>query len=625
MSNHLFNRHPFPVNCKHFDDDYKFKHRGFYRSEHIINCLCSSQNYPICIHCKGKRYSTTTNTPCLKSPITQSTSVEDMSIDQPHNHHNSQFNVQQFSQIINRRRQSIDKNHLSVTNFRPTSFDERQLRKNRLIPLNLLRTSIPVRSLDSSSSDKLKTFHETYSGDGSSVIHREKNAFLKSSSFNSFERDSYAIIDRPRSALEIYLNANSSGCTNNNNNNNLQMKSSASFLESKVNVERKVKKNNENVEIKKQQNEKIHNHNNNNNQKSIEQNVVEQINEFSIKMKKSNSNEIANTMKNDFLKLNENRAHKTCLPSNVCDVNINSDSSCSKPHEKYATEYGNEKLITDSSNSNTKPNAMVSTESPKKLNHNRANRRSKTRNENSGCSGGSGAAAAGTSSTLKFKKVYSLPSDESFTDEHSNESGSDDVFEPPTTVPKLANIMRRRRSSSLENIKLFQKTHNNQSIDRSQSNRSRSVVSINDKPHYLNEYNPIKYNPKRNASNSLPSIANRNLYFPNKSTDHSLVSIMSQPKCGPRKINIKYKTFNNDDDDDDDVDGKKCSNEYDIRDRIRGHGSDNGNQRFYRDNSEQDSLRGHTDRSKHLKDNDSFNRSTSTAEGTSEDKIGKIN
>lgn len=567
VSNHSFNRHPFPVNCNHCED-YKFKHRSFYRSEHLINCLCLSQNYPICIHCRGKRFSTTTNTPCLKSPITTSTSVEDVSVE-----HASVLNHVVL-------RSPIDRNRLSVATFRPTSFDERQLRRNRLIPLNFLRSSIPVRGLDSSNSDKLRTF-----GEQIRPIRREKSAFLKSSSFNSFECDSYAIIDRPRSALEIYANANASGYN--------QLQSSAS-PDSKpnpdgadaANAENKLNKNIENVEIKRL---------NGNCEKAFERDEKEKASELFATV--SYQTKIESKSKNDICKNNENDAHAACVASSACDGNANSDASPARA----AGDGERDVLAAESSNSDTKPAAKPVTKSPKKLSQRRQSRRSKCRKPNSN---------VGASTPLQIQKVYSMPSDESFTDEHSNESFSDDVFEPPAVPKSFEAHSRRRRSSSLENLKTFQK----QALtERPNSSRSRSVVSINDKPQYFDEKLAADSHPTPNASNSLPSIANRNLCFPNKSADHSLVSIMSQ-KRGPHK-HPSNRSLN-------DV-SRDGSNEYDIRDRIRGHGSDNGNQRFYRDNSEQDSLRGHTDRSKHAKDNDSFNRSTSTAEGTSEDKVGK--
>lgn len=666
-TNQFIEKIPNPLTPCNLSDNYRKLNRGLYRSEHFINCLCLSQFYPLCIHCKGKRFQSTNNTKYMKSPIRASISVDHIDRDESSN----------FLRIPQRQ---SDPNRLNVTSpFKPTSsYDERKNLRDKLLPLNFLKTSIPIRSLDSSCATSVG--HSMHSfAEQIRPIRREKSAFLKSSSFNSFECDTYLIVDRPRSAMEMYA-VDSSFNTKFKSNSSPETKSATDDTDHSVDVHKR-NKNSMKIQRKIDFNADLGNNvgievivtnakSNENEQKPQKRNSVEMnmssssmataltkpmtsIHQMKNESKsscnvvvavddKNDSNELKKLASNRRKNIVGNEQNSNIDDATTCDdaADENSSSPCV---ETMQTEIGMASGAVTGCVGN-KMTTPTTTKSPKKSSTRmRKNRKIKTTKNASN--------VVGTKPTnqMIFNKVNSLPSDESFTDERTNESGSDDVFEPPPIVSKsttsIDNLMQRRRSSSLEDLKMFQLKKKLQSENslhdqtiheesqRPNRNRSRSSVSINEKPQYF-EYNHKHLSENQsiiqhNSRHSLPSIANC------KSDDQSLFMQMSpkrgllknhSPKPNPVTIDAVKKTNENDDDAIDNSRKHKNSTEYDIRDRIRGHGSDNGNQRFYRDNSEQDSLRGHSHRGNRSKDNeDSFNRSTSTAEGTSEDKVGKEN
>lgn len=200
----------------------------------------------------------------------------------------------------------------------------------------------------------------------------------------------------------------------------------------------------------------------------------------------------------------------------------------------------------------------------------------------------------------------------------AEETGSDDVFEPPVFDKIASRAPQQRRSSSLENLSLFQA----KKLLEKDLERGRSSVSINDKPEYF-EYkrNSFDRDAKAHCSGSYPCIANRALNSPHKNKTNGIASLQMSPKRGllkkptPAVVN----------------DVPSNSSEYDVRDRgsgstainnrgASGHQSLSSNRDSYRDRGDRVPSRSLSDRDP--REQDSFNRSLSTNEGTPDDKIG---
>lgn len=222
-------------------------------------------------------------------------------------------------------------------------------------------------------------------------------------------------------------------------------------------------------------------------------------------------------------------------------------------------------------------------------------------------------------SQTTLKRVSSVPDEDDDNDvkveNQSDESGSDEVFEPPVfeKVPQRTN---QRRSSSLEDLSLFQA----KKLLEKDLERGRSSVSINEIPEYF-EYNRKSFGRGAKAHGSYPSIANRALYSSQKNKPNGIASLQMSPKRGllkkPSSAIVNDVPSN--------------SSEYDVRDRgnisavtnNRGQPSLSSNNReLYRDRGDREPSRSLSDRDP--REQDSFNRSLSTTEGTPDDKIGML-
>lgn len=217
-----------------------------------------------------------------------------------------------------------------------------------------------------------------------------------------------------------------------------------------------------------------------------------------------------------------------------------------------------------------------------------------------------------------LKRSNSFPDDDDDVEEnHSGETGSDEVFEPPTFEKAPQKRSQQRRSSSLEDLSLFQA----KKLLEKDLERGRSSVSINDKPQYF-EYSKKSFGRGVKAHGSYPSIANRALNFPQKNNPNGIASLQMSPKRGllkkPSSGVVNAVPSN--------------SSEYDVRERgsISGAANSRGpigpsglsshNRESYRDRGDREPSRSLSDRDP--REQDSFNRSLSTNEGTPDDKIG---
>lgn len=215
----------------------------------------------------------------------------------------------------------------------------------------------------------------------------------------------------------------------------------------------------------------------------------------------------------------------------------------------------------------------------------------------------------------KFKNVFknfnSFSSDDNFTEADSNEIGSDDVFETISGAKQPNSRNNQRRSSSLEDLNSIHANKINEKLKP-----GHSVVSINEKPKHPQNCtnNKLSFNNSYACnSSSYPSIANRALNFPNNPIGVAPQLSPQKPSTSSsltqQKLPTKYPIN---------------SSEYDVRDRSRGQGNGgSGNRDSYRDRNElREPSRSLSDRDQ--RDPGSFNRSLSNAEGTPEDKIGKL-
>lgn len=221
-----------------------------------------------------------------------------------------------------------------------------------------------------------------------------------------------------------------------------------------------------------------------------------------------------------------------------------------------------------------------------------------------------------------FKKISSFPEDDDFeTENQSGETGSDDVFDPPV-FEKIAQRAPQRRSSSLEDLSLFQA----KKLLEKNLERGRSSVSINDKPEYF-EYStkPLGHGANNRSSNSYPSIANHALNSTQSNNPNGIASLKMSPKRGLLK-KPSSGVVN---------DVPSNSSEYDVRDRGGGSTSVNNrgtsgqpslssnNRESYRDRNDRgDRVPSRSLSDRDPREQDSFNRSLSTTEGTPDDKIG---
>lgn len=240
-----------------------------------------------------------------------------------------------------------------------------------------------------------------------------------------------------------------------------------------------------------------------------------------------------------------------------------------------------------------------------------------------------------------FKKITSFSSEDdpelveivknAKTEKPANDFGSDDVFEPPNPKPLTSRRFSTRRSSSLEDLNLYQAK---KLLEKKLESSGRSTVSINETPEYFeydNKVLPKKRGPNACSSGSFPSIANRNLNFP-KNQPNGVDCLQMSPKRGLLKKPSSSSATQNDQND---VNAPNSS-EYDVRDRHGNTANSNNrsgagqpslsgissNRDTYRDRSgEREPSRSLSDRDPREHD-DSFNRSMSNAEGTPEDKIG---
>lgn len=218
-----------------------------------------------------------------------------------------------------------------------------------------------------------------------------------------------------------------------------------------------------------------------------------------------------------------------------------------------------------------------------------------------------------------FKRIGAFPDDDDFEREnHSGETGSDDVFEEPV-FEKVTQRSPQRRSSSLEDLSLFQaKKRLEKDLER-----GRSSVSINEKPEYF-EYSTKSLGCGANGRNSAsyPSIANNALNSTRIKNPNAIDSLKMSPKRGLLK-KPSSGVVN---------DVPSNSSEYDVRDRgggstsVHNRGSigqpslSSNNRESYRDRGDRVPSRSLSDRDP--REQDSFNRSLSTTEGTPDDKIG---
>lgn len=206
---------------------------------------------------------------------------------------------------------------------------------------------------------------------------------------------------------------------------------------------------------------------------------------------------------------------------------------------------------------------------------------------------------------------------------HSGDTGSDEVFEPPVfeKSPRQRS-QQQRRSSSLEDLSLFQA----KKLLEKDLERGRSSVSINETPQYF-EYSKKSFGRGIKAHGSYPSIANRALNFPNKKTpSNGIASLQMSPKRGLLKKPSTSSAVVNA--------VPSNSSEYDVRERssISGGANSRGpigqqslsihSRESYRDRGDREPSRSLSDRDP--REQDSFNRSLSTNEETPDDKIGKL-
>lgn len=206
-----------------------------------------------------------------------------------------------------------------------------------------------------------------------------------------------------------------------------------------------------------------------------------------------------------------------------------------------------------------------------------------------------------------------------------DESGSDEVF---VKSPKRNARYTKRRSSSLDaldSIAPFQKLN-----PKSDQNRN-STVSINNKLEYF-EYRRSPVSPAftdgalRLSASSSP--ANSASLFPN-APSHGVALLRTRPKRGSLKKSSNKSldtTTNINKTNVHDVTSTRSnqnSSEYDVRDRGRGRNS--GRDAYNRHRGGGSGGGGSDREADRLSDRDqgSFNRSLSNAEGTMDDKIGE--
>ncbi|XP_055698972.1 regulating synaptic membrane exocytosis protein 2 isoform X2 [Phlebotomus papatasi] len=182
-----------------------------------------------------------------------------------------------------------------------------------------------------------------------------------------------------------------------------------------------------------------------------------------------------------------------------------------------------------------------------------------------------------------------------------NSDGDDDVFEAPFSrgrnssfngiSAKRSSRFTKRRSSSLDELSTLQKIV----AQMTQRTNDRSSVSINETPEYFH-YDKSPVVSKR--SSRWANNASRSSSSPSKSRGRGVALLQTNPK----RTSLKTP---------------RRSGEYDVRERRR-EGNGNGRSAFRQRDRDRDlsdrEQRGDSQQS-------SFNRSTSTAEGTIEDKI----
>lgn len=232
-----------------------------------------------------------------------------------------------------------------------------------------------------------------------------------------------------------------------------------------------------------------------------------------------------------------------------------------------------------------------------------------------------------------LKRASSFPDDDEDDDDDdlyenpSGETGSDDVFEPPAFEKSTKRAPQQRRSSSLENLSLFQAK---QMLEKD-IERGRSSVSINEKPEYF-EYNHKSFVRGSKVHRSYPSIANRALNSPHKNKPNGIASLQMSPKRGLLKkstpTTVNDVPSNNSDtymdrerEQERGYERGSASTIINNRDRDRATSGQQGLSRdLYRNRMDREPSRSLSDRDG--REQDSFNRSLSTNEGTPDDKIG---
>lgn len=217
------------------------------------------------------------------------------------------------------------------------------------------------------------------------------------------------------------------------------------------------------------------------------------------------------------------------------------------------------------------------------------------------------------SKPLKSSNSFPEKGDEYDEEMHSDKTGSDDVFEPPV-IQKVPQRIQQRRNSSFEDLSLFQA----QKFSEKDLECGRSSVSKNEKPQYF-EHNRKSFNRNVRVDCSYPSIANRALNFPQNYNPNEIASLQMSPKRDLLKKPTSAVVN----------DVPSNSNEYDGRERSSISSANNNRRAIGHQSLSSNNRESYREPSRSLSDRDqreqdSFNRSLSTNEGTPDDKIGKF-
>lgn len=214
------------------------------------------------------------------------------------------------------------------------------------------------------------------------------------------------------------------------------------------------------------------------------------------------------------------------------------------------------------------------------------------------------------SKPLKPSNSYPEKYDDYDEEIHSNDTVSDDVFEPPV-IQKVPQGIQQHRSSCFGDLSPFQA----QKLLEKDLERGRSSVSKNEKLQYF-EHNQKSLNRGVRVHCSYPSIANRALNSPPKYNPNEIASLQMSPKRDLSKKPTSAVVPSN-------------SNEYDGRERSSISSATNNRRAIGHQSLSSNNRESYREPSRSLSDRDqreqdSFNRSLSTNEGTPDDKIGKI-